>query len=513
MASTKQRIFINTMGSYLRSLVSLFLGIFTARWVLLALGATDFGLFAVVGTIITFITFINSVMSMSASRHLAYAIGQARGGEEGGREDISRWFNAALSIHVLIPLLLIAVGYPIGVFVIRHYLVIPPERLEACVWVFRFSLFNAFFSMASVPFSALYIARQRIAEQSMYGVCSTVAYCGLAYLMLSYGGDRLIFYAGYMTTVSLVMTMVYVLRSWFIFPESHVRLAYWWDATRVQALFSFASWNALGAFGWLVKNQGLTVLVNCFYGPRVNAAMGVAQQVSGQVNSLSNALMSALTPEIVSTEGSGNREKMLRLAMSANRFASILLLFFALPLCCEMDYVLTLWLKHPPEWSVIFCLLTLLGLFFNNLTTGHAIAMGANGKIAGYQITMGGMLVLALPFAWLGCRLGLQPWIVLTVSAAVLGGLSLGRALWAKKLIAMPIRPWLLGMLPRFLLLIILEVCVLLPIRLLLTASLGRLFLVSALSGMMTLVGAVGLILSPEERGFVVSKIRAKLHR
>lgn len=503
--ASKTTIVMNTMGTYFRSLVSLFLGIFTARWVLLGLGKVDFGLFAVVGTIVTFITFINSVMSQSASRHLAYALGKG--------DDVRQWFNASLSVHTLVPLLLVAVGYPIGTYVVAHGLTIPPERVGACQWVFRLSLFNAFFSMASVPFGALYIAKQRIAEQSLYGVASTCINCVLAYLMLSWDGDRLIFYSVYLTCVSLAMLAIYVVRSWCIFPESHLDFSAWWDKAKVKALFSFAGWNALGAFGWLVKNQGLVILVNKFYGPAVNAAMGVAQQVSGQVNSLSNALMAALTPEIVSTEGAGDRSRMLRLSMSANRFACLLLFVFAFPLCLEMDYVLTLWLKHPPEWSVLFCQLTLVGMFFNNLTTGHAIAMGANGRIAAYQVTMGGMMVLSLPVAYIGCRCALAPWIVLAVSAATMGALSLGRVFWARRLIAMPVRSWLGGLVLRFMALIAIEGIVLVPMRFAMTESFLRLCVTSLMSGALTVGCAMLFVLSKQEREFIIGKIKARLSK
>ena len=501
--ASKTTIFLNTMGTYFRSLVSLFLGIFTARWVLMGLGKVDFGLFAVVGTVVTFITFINSVMSQSASRHLAYAIGKG--------EDVRQWFNASLSVHTIVPLLLVAVGYPIGTYVVAHGLTIPAERIDACQWVFRLSLLTAFFSMASVPFGALYIAKQRIAEQSMYGVASTCINCVLAYVMLSWNGDRLVFYSVYLTCVSLGMLAIYVVRSWCIFPESHLDFSAWWDRAKVKALFSFAGWNALGAFGWLVKNQGLVILVNKFYGPAVNAAMGVAQQVSGQVNSLSNALMGALTPEIVSTEGAGDRARMLRLSMSANRFASLLLFVFAFPLCLEMEYVLTLWLKHPPEWSVLFCQLTLLGMFFNNLTTGHAIAMGANGKIAAYQITMGGMMVLSLPVAYVGCRCGLAPWIVLVVSAVTMGALSLGRVFWARRLVEMPVRAWLGGLVLRFAALTLIEALLLVPLRFAMNESFVRLCVTSVLSGVLTIICAMVFVLSPQERGFIADKVRTRL--
>ena len=45
-------IFQNACATYARSVVALALGLFSSRWVLQALGASDFGLYAVVGALV-----------------------------------------------------------------------------------------------------------------------------------------------------------------------------------------------------------------------------------------------------------------------------------------------------------------------------------------------------------------------------------------------------------------------------------------------------------------------------
>ena len=54
----KTRIVLNTIASYGRSMFSAVCGIFSARWVLMALGKEDYGLFGLVGSLVIFITFL-----------------------------------------------------------------------------------------------------------------------------------------------------------------------------------------------------------------------------------------------------------------------------------------------------------------------------------------------------------------------------------------------------------------------------------------------------------------------
>ena len=105
--SPNKRIVLNTVATYSRSIISLAFGLFTARWVLWALGQSDFGLYGVVGALLSFLTFILSVLSSSVQRFYAYAIGRGKNlsHEEGVRE-LSEWFNTAFSIHAMFAILI-----------------------------------------------------------------------------------------------------------------------------------------------------------------------------------------------------------------------------------------------------------------------------------------------------------------------------------------------------------------------------------------------------------------------
>lgn len=508
--SAGRRILINAGATYLRSLIVLFLVLFSGRWILQSLGDVDYGLFGVVGAITGFITFLNSVMAMSASRHLSYAMGQCKLSNNGDSL-LCDWFNVSLCLHFFVPLVLVLVGYPIGAYAVKHWLVIPPDRIDASLWVFRFSVLGAFVSMSSVPFSAVYVARQRIAEQTIFDLASTVLNFVFAYSLLCYQGDRLVYFSFYKMGIVVTVALFFMLRSWISFPETRIRLRSWFDWEKMRELLGYASWNFFGALGWMVNRQGIAIVGNKFYGPVVNAALSVAGQVSGQVTALANSVTTALLPEIVTTEGSGNRERMVRLAFTSCRLAALLNMVFMIPLCFEMKYVLTLWLRNPPEYSAIFCQLTLLGCFLNSLSTGHAMAMGAVGKIRGYQLSIGFGMMLALPLAWVGCHAGLPSWAILVFSSVAIGGCSFGRIYWAKVLVQMPIIKWLKEI---FVPIVVSCVLISLPLVFIVTffgSSFIRLLVTTAVST--ALVGLTGytLVLSSDERSYLLGKIFLRL--
>ena len=435
--NSSHRIILNTAAIYTRSVFALGLALFSSRWILNALGQTDFGLFAVVGSLIVFITFLNSVMAGSASRHFAYAIGQ------GEPEDVRRWFNAAFSIHLCLAAGLVLSGWPIGEYIIKNYLTIPQGRIESCLWVFRISLAATFFGMVSAPFIAMFTAKQHISEIARWGMIQSVLNFILAFVLTRASGDLLVFYACGMAIIPIFIQACQIFRAVFLFRECSMERRYWFDKHRLKEFFSFAIWNLVGSFGVLLRNQGSAILLNIFFGPKMNAAYGVANQVSAQANQLSTAMMGAFSPEITSCEGRGDREGMLSLSLRSTKFATILILLFTIPLMVEMEYVLKIWLRQPPEYAAMFCRLIMTTFVIERLTSGYMLAVNAHGKIAAYQATLGTILILTLPLGWLFLKFGYPPTSVGVAFIITMAACSLGRVLWGQRLFGMPATKWL----------------------------------------------------------------------
>jgi O-antigen/teichoic acid export membrane protein len=433
---SSHRIVLNAAATYTRTVLAAGLALFSSRWVLDALGQSDYGLFSVVGSIIIFITILNRVMSVSSIRHFAFAIGK------GDSDEVNKWFNASLSIYLILPVTLILIGWPVGEYCIRHVLTVPHGRIPACLWVFRLSLITAFFAMVSVPYMAMYAAQQYIAELALWGTLQSAFMFTFAYMLTKVTGDRLIFYTGYTVAIGVLFAVIQVIRARCLFSECRCHLARWFDHRLIKELFSFAIWNLFGSFGNMVRLQGSAILLNLFFGTKVNAAYGIANTVANQTSSLSAAMFGALSPEITASEGSGDRVRVLDFALRACKFVTLLMFFFAIPLMAEVEYVLLLWLRKPPQYTPIFCKLMMVMLLLDFMTIGHMMAVNACGKIRAFSVTIGIIHVFTIPLAWVFLRAGFAPTTVSIALVTTCGLGSLGRVFWARRLLQMPARRW-----------------------------------------------------------------------
>ncbi len=439
-----QRIVLNTLASYGRSLFALVLGLFSSRWVLGTLGKEDFGLFGVVGSIIVFVGLLNGIMSSAVARYYAYAIGEARlCTEDDGRESVIKWFNSAVFIHTVLPLILIIVGGPIGLYTIKHWLTIPVSRVDSCQIVFMLALFSAFINMVSVPYIAMYRAKQLIAELSIWGVLTTSISFICAYCLRYWEGDCLVAYATYMTLVPTVITGIQVVRARSQFDVCKIRARYLVESKRLKQLFKFAFGEFFGWIGSSVRDNGVPILINVNFGSAMNAAYSIANQVSAHTVSLSSAMIGALMPAVTTAEGAGGHDRAIRLSFRSIKFGVLLILIFCVPLVLEIDKVLKLWLVNPPEETATFCRCVLIALIFHKLGWGHHLALLAKGRIVIYQIVVGAVGATGLLWAWIAVRAGMGALGIGLSFVIAYALMTVVRVIFARKLCQMPVDFWL----------------------------------------------------------------------
>ncbi len=375
-------------------------------------------------------------MANSAARHFAFAIGK------GDTEDVNRWFNTSLNIHLILPAILIVIGWPVAEYAIRNWLTTPPERVEACVIVFRISLIGAFVNMSSIPFVAMFAAKQRIAEVSIWDMLQTFMVFALAWVLTQVSFDRLLVYAAGMVGIHVLINAIKVVRALTLFPECSLRLRTGIDDRRIKELFHFAGWSMFGCVSLTLRNQGSAILLNIYHGPALNAAFGIARQLSSQANHLSEAMQTSFAPEITAREGRGEHARVMALSHFSSKIGSIFVMLLSIPLILEMNYVLSLWLKTPPEHTAIFCRLILVTFLIDRLTVGYMMAVNACGKIAAYQATVGGLLLLGVPISWLLLGLGLPPASLPAAFIITSALATFARVMWLSRLFGEPIMHW-----------------------------------------------------------------------
>ena len=406
--TANRRIFLNIVATYGRSLFALLCGLFTARWTLQSLGEIDYGLYGVVGGLTAFIAFINSIMAVSVGRYYAYSVGKATksGQEAEGLEECRQWFNTAFIFHAILPTILMIVGYPIGVWAIKHFLVIPVDRVDEFIWIFRFTCITCFWGMISVPFNAMYTAKQYIAELTIYSFITTSLNVVFLCYMISHPGDWLIRYGLWNCLLGIVPAVIITLRAYWIFPECKFNFRYMKSLSHLKRLGAYAGWYTFGMLGNLFRFQCLPILVNKYFGPAQNAAVTVANSLAAHTTTLSGSLVGAFSPAITNALGANQNDLAIKLMHRTCKFGTLLVLPFCLPLCLEASEVLRIWLKTPPEASAGLAIGIIVSLLLEKITTGHWIAISGNGKIAVYQLLIGFTFMATLPICWTLFALG-----------------------------------------------------------------------------------------------------------
>ena len=507
--TANKRIFLNIIATYGRSLFALLCGLFTARWTLQSLGEVDYGLMGVVGGLTAFIAFFNNLLASAIGRFYAVSVGlaQAKGQETEGLGACRQWFSIAVAIHTIIPLMLMAVGYPLGEWAVRNWLTIPPDRIEACVWVLRFVCLSCFVGMVNIPFTAMYTAKQYIAELTIYSFISTTLNVGFLCYMVNHPGVWLAKYALWTMAISVVPQVIICLRAVKVFPECRFSVRAVWDKEKFKRLLYYAGWQCFGSLGAMLRAQGIALVINKYFGPKVNSAMAIGNNVAAHAGTLSASMIGAFQPAIANAYGAGDMARMRALAYRACKIGTLLLLLFMVPLAVELPEVLRIWLKQPPQYTAGLCWCVLAMVVIDKTAVGHMLAVNACGKIALYQAVLGGALLLTLPLAWLWVALG---WGVYAVGWAMIATMMLcawGRVWFARSLVGMSAAYWLFR--------IFIPLCIigamsgavgLLP-RLWMTASIWRIGVTGMLIETTLLPLAWFLLLDAEERNFVKAKV------
>lgn len=507
-----KRIFYNIVATYGRSVYTLLLGIFCGRWTYLALGEVDYGLGGVVGGLTSFVFFINSILSAGIGRFYAVSVGCERQDPVAGLEKCREWFTTAVLLHSSVPLVLMVIGYPIGEWAVRSFLTIPSDRVGDCVWVWRFTCFSTFVSMITVPYNAMYRAKQEIAELTVYTFISATLNVVYMYYAVTHPGRWLVRNAAWAAFLSVSVSLIIMVRALRKYPECRMRVAYFrcWD--RLKEMFIYSGWVTLGVVSWIARTQGVSVLINKYCGPAANAAMSVGNTVAGHSTTLSGSMVGAFSPAIMNAYGAGDYERARKLSLTVCRISPLLMLIFAIPLSLEVDEVLTLWLKNPPQYASGLCISVLAMIVIDKVTEGHGILIAAKGKMAAYQIFASGAVVLTLPLAWLLLHLGCNVYAVgfSIVTMAMIA--TFARVLVAKRIVQLSIRRWICQVaVPVSSMLILTIGFGLLPVMFC-PPSFLRVLVTTAVVELVMLVVGWYFVLDKNEQSIIIARV-SKFHR
>lgn len=408
MKSENSRIAKNTLFLYLRTIVVLVVSLYTSRVVLKSLGVEDYGIYNVVGGLVSMFVFINGAMSAATLRFLTFELGHK------DKDRLNVVFSTSVFIHIAIAVLVVLIAETAGLWFLRHKMVIPAERIVAAGIVYQVSILTAVVSIMNVPYNSLLIAHERMSSFAYITILEAMLKLAVAVSISYYQYDRLILYSFLLLAVFLVIIGIYRFYCRRLFPESHVRVVR--DKALVAQMSRFAAWNLFSNLAYVTYTQGLNMLLNLFFGPVVNAARGVAVQVETAVRKFVSSFQSALNPQITKSYANNDRERLLFLIDTSSRYSFYLILILIFPLFVSIDYILSLWLEIVPPHTANFIRLTFLAMPISVLTNSLNIATQATGRVKRFFFFTGSLQMLILPLSYVALLMWSHPEIVYIVT-------------------------------------------------------------------------------------------------
>ena len=403
------RMILNTIVMYVKYVVNMAVALFSSRWVLLALGEEDFGIYSLVAGLLSMLMFLNVTMASSTQRFLSYAVGTRD-------ESLMReTFHNSCIIHFFIGAIILCLFESVGIYFLHHVLSVPMGKMHLAEFVLHSMSISTFITIICVPYYASLITHENIVYVSIVQIAEALMKFGVAYWLLYLAQDQLRFYAMAMMTISIIGSLAFFIYGVKSYKETHLSFRWVRDSKQMKKLLSYSSWNLIGGISSMLRNQGVALLLNTFFGVVVNAAWGIAQQINGQLSFFSHAIVTATRPQIVKSEGSGNRNRMLSLSMSTCKITFLILAIIAVPLIVEMPYILEIWLKKVPDNTITFSRYILLLTMIAQLSIGISISVESVGNIKLMQLMVGGLHFVVLPAGYILLKLHCLPYAVCVV--------------------------------------------------------------------------------------------------
>lgn len=390
-SNNNKRIAKNTLMLYIRMFFVIGLNLYTSRLILASLGASDFGVYGIVGGVVTMMSFLNNSLAGATQRFLTFELGKKN------FDKLKQIFNASFFNHVLIAVAVVVLGETIGLWFLNHKLNIPENRMFAANIVYQVSIFTACANFLKVPFIGAIIAHERMGIFSITSIAEVLIKTGLILLLSYVLGDTLIVYSIFLLGLAIFMLVWICLACRKIFEECRGISLRQYKFAEAKPMLMFSGWDLFGNFSFTLRNQGLNMLVNIFFGVIINASVSISNSVNSAIGGFAGSFNTALNPRIVKLYASQEYGQLFFLINKATIYSTLLLSFVCLSLIVNVDLILGLWLKEVPEYTNIFVSISVVGVIFGNLFAPLIMLIQAIGDVKKMSLYTGIVLLITVP--------------------------------------------------------------------------------------------------------------------
>ena len=178
------------------------IALYTSRVVLNTLGVEDYGIYNVVGGLVSMFGLLNGSMSSATQRYITFELGKGNSG------NLNKIFCLSFQIHALIAVITTLLIESVGLWFLYYKMTIPPERMTAAFWVLQASAITFVFSIMSVPYNADIIAHERMSAFAYISIIEAVLKLSIVFMLVAFPFDKLIVYCHFTRHSPIVNTIM-----------------------------------------------------------------------------------------------------------------------------------------------------------------------------------------------------------------------------------------------------------------------------------------------------------------
>lgn len=420
MSTTASRIIKNTGWLYAKMGITMFISLLTTRLILNGLGASDFGIFNIVGGVIAMLGFLNAALTIATQRFMNYAEG------EGNYEKKYSIFNVSIVLHLIIAVFIGFILLVCGLNFFDIIVNIPEDRYSAAKVVYGCLIFSTMFSIMTVPYDAVLNAHENMQYYAYIGILESVLKLLVAYICIITSKDKLIVYGVLMAIIPILTLSIKRIYCYIHYVECHISLKKYFKIDIAKEMLGFAGWTFITTMTSMVTQYGMGLVINHYFGVLINAAHGIATQLTGMLMAFTSNAQKAFNPILTKSEGAKDREKLIYISLFGCRISYFIFGLFSIPVILQMPTLLSFWLKDVPNWAIIFCRLSLLRILVEQMIISLTSAINAEGNIKNYSIARSFTYIITIPCISIMFSLGYPPYflyIVWIICWSILGSI------------------------------------------------------------------------------------------
>lgn len=374
MAIDSKRIAKNTIFLYTRLILVMGVQLYSSRVILDKLGATDYGLYYVVFSVIGLLSFLNGTLSSGTSRFITFELGK------GNKDKLRTTFSTTLILHILLAIIILIFGETIGLWYAHNVMIVPDERMDAAMIVYQISIISSMISIIQVPFTSEIMAHEKMNIYAYLGIYEAFAKLAVVFLIIHISFDKLVFFAVLQSIVVLSVFCFYICYSKKRFQE--VTFNIYFDKGTFKSILKFSGWNIIANLSNTLMIQGVIMLFNLFFAPVVVAAQAISNQISHALMQFVNNVRQAVNPQVIKLYADKQHKESQRLTYMSAEYIFYLLLLLGVPCIMIMPALLDLWLVDVPDYAIMFAQLIIVQDILGNFNAAFYTPMLAANKLS-----------------------------------------------------------------------------------------------------------------------------------